>query len=162
EMREAQRRAVVSIPDARECRMTARYRAQLHHRVLAHTEALRVARHGGRPAEELGAVAPRGDLVAERRADAHEFEAPARLGQADVVGGIAEPRLAKQSFALLHGLPALLEWREVPATARRAHDPEASLGGVEGNAAPDGQADEHVVAAQVVVAKKAGRIHRSQ
>ena len=76
------------------------------------------------PTAELVAVAPGGELGTEGLADADQFEAFGVPGQADVLGGGADPRRAEEPFAGLDGLPALFEGREVPALTAAADHPE--------------------------------------
>ena len=95
---------------------------------------------------ELIAVAPRGELGTLRRANSHERRPVTQLRQADVLGRDAAPRITKQLLGRLDRLPAVLERREIPSLAVRAHDPQPSLRGVEREPLSDREGLERLVA----------------
>ena len=80
-------------------------------------------------------------------------------GQADILGGRADPCPAEESFAGLDGLPALFEGGEVPALTAAADHPEATLRRIEGKATADGEGLHDLVRAEGLLAERAGPVH---
>ena len=113
----------------------------------------------GLEANESRAVAPRRDLGKQRRPDANELESAAELGEADVVGRHAQPGAAEESLGLVDRLPALLERREVPASALRADHPEPPLLRIVRQPTPDGKGRKVVIGAEVEVAEETAGVH---
>ena len=77
------------------------------------------------PRAEVAAIAPRGELRAQRRADADQLESVAKPRETDVVGRHAHVGAAKGALALLDRLPTLLERREIPSPAVMSRRPTA-------------------------------------
>ena len=80
-------------------------------------------------------------------------------GQADILGGSANPRRAEKPFAGLDGLPALFEGGEVLALTAAANHPEATLRRIEGKATADGEGLHDFVRAEGLLAEHAGPVH---
>src|SRR5580704_7856844 len=76
-------------------------------------------------------IPPRRELGARRFADVYELEALREARQPDLIGRGPHPRRAILALALLDGLPALLDRRQVPAAALGADDPQSSSRAVE-------------------------------
>ena len=116
-------------------------------------------RHPAPPPPKLVPVAPRGELRPQRFPDAHQREALRVTGKADVVGGNAEVRVPEDPLAVLDGLPALFQRREVPAFALAADDPEEAAGGVERETASHGERLDNLVGAEGLAAENTGPVH---
>jgi hypothetical protein len=87
------------------------------------------------PPPELVTVAPGGELRPQRTADPHQLEPLGVAPEPDVFGRDPQTGCAEDPLAVLHRLPALLERGQVPSLAATTHDPEASLGRIEGESA---------------------------
>src|SRR5690606_9696247 len=111
------------------------------------------------PPTRLSRAPPRRHLARERLAHADQPRAVRQLREPDVLGVHAQPRVAEPLLRLLDGLPTLLDGRQVPAHALRAHRPEAPLPRVERDAAPNGESLEHFVLAEAGQAEDAASVH---
>ena len=86
------------------------------------------------------AVPPGCELGALRFPDPHEFETLGVARDADVPGRCPHAGAAVEAFTFLDRLPAFFQRRKVPTPALPAHNPEASLRGVERESPPDREA----------------------
>jgi hypothetical protein len=108
---------------------------------------------------ELVAVTPRRELRPLRLADSYELETLAESGEPDLISRNPELRRTVRPLTLLDRFPPFLDRREVPALAPPAHDPQASLRGVERKPAPDGKMLDRFVGSELRVAEEARRVH---
>src|SRR5690606_15686131 len=106
------------------------------------------------PREAL-AVAPRGELRPQRLPDADEIRAVTQRGEADLLGGHTLLRIAVEALPFLDAFPARLQRREVPLPAAGTHDPETPARLVEGEALPDREVLDGLVATERGVAEGA-------
>jgi len=111
------------------------------------------------PAGEDAAVAPCSEFRPQRRADSNQLRAVSEGGKPDVVRLRPKPPRAKSPFALLDCFPSLFDRSEIPARTVRAHDPEATFGGIEREPAADGKCLDRVVAAEGPMAVQARGVH---
>src|SRR2546427_132251 len=79
------------------------------------------------PPSELIAVTPGRELWAERPPDAHQLETLVKTREPDMLRRIPLAHGAESALAVLHGLPALFQRREIPALTLAANDPEPAL-----------------------------------
>jgi hypothetical protein len=84
-------------------------------------------------------VSPRGELGSERRSYPDEIRAFAESRETDLISRSSKASAAILPLALFDRFPSLLERREVPPAASRAHNPQPPLRAVEGELPPDGK-----------------------
>lgn len=111
------------------------------------------------PTPKLIAVAPGRELRPQRRPDAHELRPVRHAREPDIIGRRAQPRAAEQPLGLLDRLPPLFLRRQVPPLAPAAHHPQAALGCVVGEPAPNREVLHRFVPAEVRVAEEARGVH---
>src|SRR5437762_3355255 len=100
-------------------------------------------------AAELIAIAPCRHLGPQGASDPHQHQSFAQLGEPDVVGRHAKASLRKQALGFFDRLPALLEWREVPALALPADNPKPPLRCVERETSADRKMLDDFVATEI-------------
>ncbi len=93
-------------------------------------------------------IAPCRELEPWRLADADELQALREARQADLIGRGPYTRRAILALALLDGLPALLDRRQVPAAAPGADDPQTSVRTVEREPPANGQLFDDLIRAE--------------
>src|SRR5450759_1867848 len=111
---------------------------------------------------ELISVTPGRELGPLWFSDAHELEPLIETCQPDLLGRNTKLRVAVRPLALLDGLQALIDGRQIPAFAFPAHHPQASLRGVECEPSPDWKVLDRLVGAERRVAEEARRIHSAK
>ena len=111
------------------------------------------------PSSELAPVSPRREFRTQRTANAYQLETFGQSGQPDVRGLCAQPEPAKAPFALLHCLPPLFEWSEIPALAVRTDHPQPTLGRIEREPFPDGKRLDDLIASEILTTMNTRAVH---